>query len=308
MAQISEVAKRIYEIKPKGKEHESFPLCTVYLVMDDKTALVETGFSVQIPDILEAVGKLGYDIRKLSYIIPTHVHPDHAGAAGLLARQLPQTKVVAYPRAAKVLADPPILERLLQGFQQVFGVGAQERFGEMLPIAEERFVLVQDGESIPLGERELKVIHTPGHDPNHLCFLDTKSKGLFCGDALGAYFSEINGRLPSCILGSDPVLILQSIDKLQKINPAILFFSHGGATRQVNEIIQRVANDEQQCADIALKAMKASENREEMAISLADVLVKDSTMTKKAYLASSPYFKSLMVGGYRQYFKKKNMI
>ena len=142
MALISEVAEKIYEIKPEGREHESFPLCTVYLVMDDKTALVETGFSVQIPDILEAVGKLGYDIRKLSYIIPTHVHPDHAGAAGLLARQLPQTKVVACSRAAKVLADPSILERLMQGFKQVFGDGAQDLFGEMLPIAEERFVSV----------------------------------------------------------------------------------------------------------------------------------------------------------------------
>ena len=308
MALISEEAERIYEIKPVGREHESFPLCTVYLVMDDKTALVETGFSVQIPDILEAVGKLGYDIRKLSYIIPTHVHPDHAGAAGLLARQLPQTKVVAYSRAAKVLADPPILERLMQGFKQVFGDGAQELFGEMLPIAEERFVLVQDGESIPLGERELRVIHTPGHDPNHLCFLDTKTRGLFCGDALGAYFSDIKGRLPSCILGSDPILILQSIDKLRELNPAILLFSHGGATREVSEIIQRVANDERQWADIALKALKAGEDREEMANSLADVLVKDSTLTKEDYLASSPYFISLMVGGYRQYFKKKNMI
>jgi glyoxylase-like metal-dependent hydrolase (beta-lactamase superfamily II) len=308
MALISEVADRIYEIKPDGKEHESFPLCTVYLVMDDKTALVETGFSVQIPDILEALDKLGYDVNKLSYIIPTHVHPDHAGAAGILTRQLPQTKVVAYSRAAKVLSDPSILERLLQGFEQVFGDGAKERFGEMLPIAEERLVLVQDGESIPLGERELKVIHTPGHDPNHLCFLDTKSKGLFCGDALGAYFSEIKCRLPSCILGSDPMLILQSIDKLRKINPAILFFSHGATLRKVDEIIQRAANDEQQCADIALKAMKAGKNREEMAISLADVLVKESKLTKKAYLASSPYFKSLIVGGYRHYFKKKNMI
>ncbi len=308
MALISEVADRIYEIKPDGKEHESFPLCTVYLVMDDKTALVETGFSVQIPDILEALDKLGYDVKKLSYIIPTHVHPDHAGAAGLLARQLPQTNVVVYSRAAKVLSDPSILERLLQGFEQVFGDGAKERFGEMLPIAEERLVLVQDGESIPLGERELKVIHTPGHDPNHLCFLDTKSKGLFCGDALGAYFSEIKGRLPSCILGSDPMLILQSIDKLRKINPAILFFSHGAAIREVDEIIQRATNDEQQCADIALKTMKAGADRDEMAISLADVLVKESTLTKKAYLASSPYFKSLIVGGYRHYFKKKNMI
>jgi len=308
MASISEVAEGIYEIKPDGKEHENFPLCTVYLIMDEKTALVETGFTVQIPDILSAVDKLGYDAKKLSYIIPTHVHPDHAGGAGFLAQQLPQTKVVAYSRAAKVLTDPSVLERLLQGFQQVFGGGAQERFGEMIAIAAERFLFVQDGGSIPLGERDLKVIHTPGHDPNHLCFLDTKSRGLFCGDALGAYFSEVNGRLPSCILGSDPVLVLQSIDKLQKTSPAILFFSHGGATRQVTEIFQRASNDEQQCADIALKAMKVGENREEMAISLAEVLAKDSTMTKEAYLASSPYFKSLMVGGYHHYFKKKNMI
>jgi len=308
MALISEVAESIYEIKPEGKEHESFPLCTVYLVMDDKTAQVETGFSIQIPDILEAVGKLGYDIRKISYIIPTHVHPDHAGAAGLLARQLPQTKVVAYSRAAKVLADPSILERLMQGFKQVFGDGAQERFGKMFPIAEERFVLVEDGESIALGERELRVIHTPGHDPNHLCFLDSKTRGLFCGDALGAYFSDIKGRMPSCILGSDPILILQSIDKLRELNPAILLFSHGGVTREVTEIIQRVSNDERQCADIALKALKAGEDRDEMANSLADVLVKDPTLTKEDYLASSPYFISLMTGGYQQYFKKQNMI
>ena len=95
MASISEVAEGIYEIKPEGKEHENFPLCTVYFIIDQETALVETGFTVQIPDILDAVDKLGYDVKKLSYIIPTHVHPDHAGGAGLLAQQLPQTKVVA---------------------------------------------------------------------------------------------------------------------------------------------------------------------------------------------------------------------
>jgi hypothetical protein len=107
-------------------------------------------------------------------------------------------------------------------------------------------------------------------------------------------------------------LILQSIDKLRELNPAILLFSHGGAirgaTREVAKIIQHVGNDERQCIDIALKALKAGKDREEMANSLADVLVKDSTLTKEDYLGSSPYFKSLMVGGYRQYFKKKNMI
>jgi glyoxylase-like metal-dependent hydrolase (beta-lactamase superfamily II) len=194
---------------------------------------------------------------------------------------------------------------MMQGFKQLFGDGAKERFGEMLPIAEERFVLVEDGDSISLGERELRVIHTPGHDPNHLCFLDTKSRGLFCGDALGAYFSDINARLPACILGSDPVLVQQSIDKLRELNPAILLFSHGGAIREVDKIIQRTADDERQCTDIALKALRAGEKWEKLANSLAGVLANGSTLTKEDYLASSPYFARVALEGYRQYFKKK---
>jgi glyoxylase-like metal-dependent hydrolase (beta-lactamase superfamily II) len=307
MAQVSEVAERIYEIKPEGKEIESFPLCTVYLIVDDNTALVEVGCSVQLPDILEAVDKLGYDIKKLSYIIPTHVHPDHAGGAGLLARQLPQARVVAYTRAAKVLADPSILERLMRGFMRVYGDDAQERFGEMVPIAEERFVLVADGESIPLGERELKVIHTPGHDPNHLCFLDTKSRGLFCGDALGGYFSEVEVSIPSSAPGSDPIITLQSIEKLQELNPAILFFSHGGNTREVDRIMRMLSDNNRQCADIALNALKAGMDMAEIANSLADVLVKGSKLTREDYLAASPYFVPATVEGYRQYFNKKKI-
>ena len=88
MAIIREAADKIYEIKPDGKELECFPLGTVYLIVDDKAALVAAGCPVQTADILQAVDRLGYDIRKLSYIIPTHVHIDHAGGAGLLARQL----------------------------------------------------------------------------------------------------------------------------------------------------------------------------------------------------------------------------
>jgi glyoxylase-like metal-dependent hydrolase (beta-lactamase superfamily II) len=195
----------------------------------------------------------------------------------------------------------------MQGFMQVFGDDAQERFGEILPIAEGRFVSVEDGDSIPLGERKLKVIHTPGHDPNHLCFLDTESRGLFCGDALGGYFSEVEVTVPPIAPGSDPILILQSIDRLRELDPAILFFSHGGTTREVSKIMRMFADSVRQCADIALKALKAGEDREEIINSLADVLVKGSTLTKEDYLASSPYFRTLMIEGYRQYFKKKNM-
>ena len=307
MAIIREVADKIYEIKPEGTALECFPLCTVYLIVDDNAALVEVGCAVQIPDILEAVGQLGYDLRKLSYIIPTHVHSDHAGGAGLLARQLPQTKVVAHSRAVKVLADPSILERMMQGFMQVYGDDARKRFGEMVPIAEERFIKVEDEDSVPLGNRELKVIHTPGHDPNHLCFLDTRSRGIFCGDALGAYFSEIEVLFTCPVPGSDPFLFLKSIEKLKKLKPELVFFSHGRATRDADKIIQSALDGARQCHHAAFEALKAGEDPKEVARRLIGIMDRGSALTGSD-LSDWPYFIPIAVEGYRQYFRKNNMI
>jgi len=307
MALISEVAEKIYEIKPEGKGHKVFPLCTVYLVIDQETALIEVGSSVQIPDILDALGRLGFDIKNLSYIIPTHVHSDHAGGAGHLAQQLPLARVVTHPKAAKFLADQSIIDRLLQNRKIVFGDDADERFGGMLAIAEERFVRVEDGDEIDLGERKLEVIHTPGHDPNHLCFMDSKTRGLFCGDALGGYFSETKSRMPACVPGSDPEKISQSIDKVRQTNPAMLFFSHGGTTADASKIIRVAISDEGRCADTALKALKAGEDQETIARRLAEILAQKSALTAADILAF-PYFKTMTVEAYRQSFKRKNLI
>ena len=307
MVLISEVAEKIYEIKPEGKGHKIFPLCTVYLVVDEKTALIEVGSSVQIPDILDAVARLGCDIKELSYIIPTHVHSDHAGGAGHLAQQLPLARVVTHPKAAKFLADQSIIDRLLQSRKIVFGDDADERFGEMLAIVKEKFLRVEDGDEIDLGKRKLEVIHTPGHDPNHLCFMDSKTRGLFCGDALGGYFSETESRMPASVPGSDPQLIVQSIDRVQQFNPAMLFFSHGGTTSDASRIIQVALKNERQCADTALKALKAGEDQETIARRLAGILAEESDLTTEAILAF-PNFTRLTVEGYRQSFKRKNLI
>jgi glyoxylase-like metal-dependent hydrolase (beta-lactamase superfamily II) len=307
MALIAEVADSIFEIKPEGKGHENFPLCTVYLVVDDRAALVETGSSVQIPDILKAVATLDYDIQDLAYIIPTHVHSDHAGGAGHLALQVPRARVVAHPKAARLLADQSIIDRMLQSRRIVFGEDADERFGGMLAIDKERFVLVEDGDGIDLGGRQLTAIHTPGHDPNHLCFMDSKSRGLFCGDALGGYFSESKSRALTCVPGSDPEMIVQSINKLRQFNPAQLFFSHGGTCSEASRIIQAALKDENRCAEIALKTLQNGGDKKEIARRLAKILANESAFSAEELLAF-PYFTSLSVDGYCQYFKKKDMV
>lgn len=307
MALITEVADKVYEIKPEGRGLDCFPLCTVYLVVDDKKALIEAGCPVQAPEILEAVEKLGYGAKELSYIIPTHVHGDHAGGAGLLAQRMPQAQVVAHPRAAKFLADPSMIARLMQGFKHIFGEDAEERFGRMPPVPQEKFSLVEDGESIPLGGRELKVIDTSGHAPYHLSFLDTRTRGLFCGDAFGGYFSEIEVVLPSSTLGSDPILTLESMEKLQGLNPELVFFSHGSSTREAAKIIQLGVDQARQCQDIALKALKAGEDLKEVARRLIEVLARGSA-SARSELLGWPYLILVTVEGYRQYFKKNNMI
>ncbi len=307
MALIKEVADKIYEIKPEGKGLDCFPLCTAYLVVDDKTALIEAGCPVQASEILKAVEKVGYDAKELSYIIPTHVHGDHAGGAGLLAEWLPQAQVVAHPKAAKFLADPSMIARLMQGFKLIFGDDAEDRFGKMHPIYQEKFFLVEDGESIPLGGRELMVIDTSGHAPYHLSFLDTRTRGLFCGDAFGGYFAEIEVIYPSSTPGSDPILTLKSMEKLQGLNPEFVFFSHGSSTREAAKIIQLGVDQALQCQDIALKALKAGEDLKEVARRLIEVLARGSALAK-AELLGWPYSTLVTVEGYRQYFKKNNMI
>ncbi len=305
MTLVSEVAEKIYEIQPDGNELERFPLCTVYFVADEKTALVETGCSAQIPDILKAVEGLGYDIRNLSYIIPTHVHIDHGGAAGHLAQLLPQARVVTHPKAARLFSDPIVLDKLMQAFMRAFGQDAKERFGGVIPVPEESFKFVEDGDHISLGNRALQVIHTPGHDPNHLCFMDTKTRGLFCGDALGSYYSEIDVTMPSSAPMTDPYATLQSIAKLQELNPDIIFFSHGRASNRAPEIIQRFKEDTRECADVALKAYGAKEAEEIIVRQLVDVLARKSTKAREDLMAW-PYLVPTLVEGYRQYFTKRN--
>jgi glyoxylase-like metal-dependent hydrolase (beta-lactamase superfamily II) len=307
MAIIREAADKIYEIQPEGKGLDRFPLCTAYLVVDDKMALIEAGCPVQAPEILEALEKLGHDPKALSYIIPTHVHGDHAGGAGVLAQWMPQTHVIAQPNAAKFLAAPSMTGRLMQGFKHIFGDDAEERFGMMLPIPQEKFVLVEDGESIALGERELKVLHTPGHDPYHLCFLDTKSKGMFCGDALGAYFSEIDVIFACPVPGSDPFLFLQSIEKLQKLKPELVFFSHGSTTRDSDKIIQSAIDGARQCLDTAFKALESCEDKKKVARRLIEIMASGSALARSD-LSNYFYLITIAVEGYQQYFEKNNMI
>lgn len=265
MPNISEVADGIYQIeideaKTSGTA-EPLRCSTVYLIVaDGQTALIETGPAVVAPVVLGTIRRLGHDPSRLSYILLTHIHLDHAGGAGTLAHQCPQLQVLVHQRGARHLVEP---SRLIEGTRQAFGERFEDEYGPIVPVPEGQVRAVDDGEVIPLGERELRIIYAPGHAPHHMCIYDTKSQGIFSGDALGT--PPIESNIVLTVAGFDLDSALESIDKLSQLNPKVVFFSHGGVSRETARLMQSLRANTKAYGDIILGALKAGEGKEEMA-------------------------------------------
>ena len=301
MTDVTEIAKGIYQIQTdeaKIPGSQGLPSCSeIYFIADEQTALIETGPSVVAPAVAEAVRQLGYDPFRLSYIIPTHIHLDHAGGAGTLAQQFPQLQVLVHQRGARHLVDPA---RLIEGTRQAFGEKFEDEYGPILPIPLHQVRAVEDGEVISLGDRELRIVYTPGHAPHQMCIYETKSQGIFSGEALGT--PEIGSSSVSTVAGFDLDAALETIDKLGKLNPKIIFCSHGGVSREADRLIQSVRANTKAYGDIILEAMRAGDENEQLVQKLEAYHIEH---TPGEHQPEKPRFDSI-INWYVAHFKRKD--
>jgi len=230
-----------------------------YLLVDHTSVLIEPGATVAASRLLEDSERLGLHLDKISYIIPTHIHVDHGGGAGYLAQKLPQAKVVIHPKGVPRMIDP---SRLIQGTRLVFGEDFEEAFGPILPIPEGQIHVAQDGEEIRLGARELRILFSPGHATHHISILDSLTGGLFCGEALGSPLdSAPDIVLPVGIPPFDPEAYLETIEKLEKLSPKLLFYSHNGVRKNLdNHLVRRIKESSMAFANIVEEAVRAGED------------------------------------------------
>ncbi|MDX6675759.1 MAG: hypothetical protein QOH11_3177, partial [Solirubrobacteraceae bacterium] len=137
--------------------------------------LVDPGPEPCIDTLLEALG--GEVPRAL---LLTHIHLDHAGAAGALVRQWPDLEVHVHERGAPHLVDPG---KLVASATRLYGDEMERRWGEIVPVPRENLrVLSGDGSEVVHGFR---VAYTPGHASHHVCYLHENSGWAFVGDAAG---------------------------------------------------------------------------------------------------------------------------
>ena len=121
----------------------SSDFAAIYLLrQNNKVAIIETGTNYSIPGIESALVQYGLNFSDVSYIIPTHVHLDHAGGAGALMEQCQNASLVVHPRGSRHLIDP---SKLTAGAMAVYGEKKfKEYYGEIIPIDAARVIEAAD--------------------------------------------------------------------------------------------------------------------------------------------------------------------
>ncbi|MCW8825247.1 MAG: MBL fold metallo-hydrolase [Gammaproteobacteria bacterium] len=239
--------------------------CCYMIESDGEVALIDTGTAHTVPFILELLDSKSIDREQVKYIIPTHVHLDHAGGSGQLMAQLPNANLVVHPFGSRHMIDPT---KLQAGATAVYGEEAFKRsFDSLLPIDESRVIEMEEGMTLALNGRTLHLIDTPGHARHHLSVWDERSKGLFTGDVYGNGYPELTssaGRYLFPVTSPvqlDPPVWHQSIDKLLSYKPERIFLTHYGMLENPTERAEQLHRDLDAYVQIAMSV--SSENRYE---------------------------------------------
>ena len=132
----------------------------------DAVVLIESGPGSTLAGLEAGLAKEDLAFRDVTHLLLTHIHLDHAGAAGWLARQ--GAEVYVHPVGAPHMLNP---EKLLASATRIYGDRMDSLWGEFLPVPEDKLHVIGDGERIVIGNLEFLPINTPGHAEHHYAYL-----------------------------------------------------------------------------------------------------------------------------------------
>ena len=233
----TKIGKNLYQVELETGGFKNL-ICS-YVIKGAKITLVESGPTTSVPNLVEGLKELNVSFEDVQYVAVTHVHLDHGGGAGTLLKFLPNAKVIVHDRGMPHLIDP---QRLWKSSQSVLG-SVSEIFGEPEPVPEERILPVTDGVFDLGAGGTLKVIETLGHASHNLSFLESFNNGVFPGDAAGTYFPEFDLVMPTSPPPFHLESALASLDKLIRLSPTVLYYSHFG---KVSNAVKRLRDYKRQ--------------------------------------------------------------
>ncbi len=232
-------------------------LACFYLVEEaGEYAVIETGTSHSAQYLLDCLSEWGIDPAQVRYVVPTHVHLDHAGGVGVLMQGCANATLLIHPRGARHMAQPQKLDESTRG---VYGDAVfDELYGEIPAVDERRIEALEDGAQFALAGRQFTVRHTRGHANHHFCIWDEMTRGWFTGDMFGVCypwwrFGDEAFVLPATTPTQfDPEAFLDSLALLDDYRPQYMYLTHFGRIDYTGSKREGLAQQVLRYRDLAL--------------------------------------------------------
>jgi glyoxylase-like metal-dependent hydrolase (beta-lactamase superfamily II) len=271
------------DLRHLGRER----VIAAYLVQtEDGLALNDCGPTTCVPELKARLAERGLGLSDVRHLLLSHIHLDHAGAAGVLVREHPELQVHVSEIGAHHLIDP---SRLEASARRLYGDEFDTLWGELAPVPEGNVVVV--------GARVigLECFPSPGHASHHVCYLDGDGT-LYAGDAAGVRILPSSFVLPPT---PPPEVDLEAwaatLDEIERRSPERLALIHFGVAedpqRHLGELRERLGDWSERVRDGA-----SEEQFEELAAA-------DLGADWEAYQQAMPFWQSY--AGLKRYWEKR---
>jgi glyoxylase-like metal-dependent hydrolase (beta-lactamase superfamily II) len=215
--------------------HQTERVVGVYLLeTDDGPALFDCGPSTCVATLEAGLAERGLELTDVGHLLLSHIHLDHAGAAGTLVRKHPALRVHVSEVGAPHVVDPSRLER---SARRLYGDAFDALWGELLPVPEKNVEVA--------GERVvgLTCFPSPGHASHHVCYLHGDGT-LYAGDAAGVRIQPGRHVMPvSPPPDVDVEAWFRTFEEIERRRPERLALIHFGVADSPSEHLALVRDE-----------------------------------------------------------------
>jgi glyoxylase-like metal-dependent hydrolase (beta-lactamase superfamily II) len=235
-------------------------IATALLTGRDGVTLIDPGPTSCLPVLEAALSHRGLSLREVTSLLLTHIHLDHAGAAGTIVERVPTVRVCVHERGAPHLIDP---SRLLASAARLYGRDMDALWGEFLPVPASQVTVLSGGERIAAGNAELEVAYTPGHAKHHVCYFDEHEGMAYVGDSAGIRVIGDYLIAPTPPPDIDIEAWQQSLDVIDAWQPVSLFLTHFGPVTPARAHLARFRGTLTEQANAVRDAMRGGGSEDE---------------------------------------------
>jgi glyoxylase-like metal-dependent hydrolase (beta-lactamase superfamily II) len=231
-----------------------------YVVHAAEPALIETGPATVFDTVASELERRDVEPK---HVILTHIHLDHGGGVGHVADRFPDATIWVHDIGARHVASP---ERLVASARRLFGDALDTLYGEPRPVDESRIRAMEEGTVVGLGDRELRVLYTPGHARHEVTLFDHDSGAAFVGDTAGVCYGEGWQKPAAPPPEFDLDAALDSIARVQKLKARTICLTHFGPRNE--SALEEAARDLREWDALLRPLVESGASEDELAQAL----------------------------------------